>query len=223
MIDFMKIMNGLLKSIVSVVMLLVFYMQFANAESMRRMDFVGSYVPNMTQKMCNSANSPFAGKYKGDQKNCSAELMGFAKGCSEQVVPNTIENGRVMESIVVMSQCLMANYQGGEALKIFNQQTSAVFSIDRRVWLRNLRPVMQKSMCEQKDADFGKVYKGEDCQADVMSLFDQCVMRVPNVDIPETINGFADADHHAQVVPACITAHHVGGETLTSFLSIGAN
>lgn len=194
------------------------------SELMPRDEFVRTFVPNMTQKLCDNPNSPFVGIYAGKPADCQGVLNSYVSACAKKVVPDAIDpQQQGMQSIIVMSQCLMATYQGGDVLRTFDQQLKKSFSIEKADWLKTLQPVMEKSMCEQTDSDFGKAYQGDQCQQDVARLFQHCTTRVPNVVIPDAIDSLSKADHHGQVIAACITAHYVGGDALRSFQSMRVN
>jgi hypothetical protein len=193
------------------------------AQDISRARFVADVAPGIASQLCSNPQSPLRKVYTGALADCEATLKKHFGVCSNKVVPETLDSSRNgMEVAVMMSQCLIANYQGGDELKNYNANFTGKLVLQRTQWLKNLQPVMKHAMCTQKDSDFGRAYKGNNCQRDVEVLFDKCTTKVDNVVIPATINGLQEAEHHGQVIATCITAHYMGGETLRSFNAIPA-
>jgi hypothetical protein len=190
---------------------------------MSRARFVTEAAPGIASQLCNNPQSPLRGVYTGALAECEAALKKYFGVCANKVVPEPADPSRNgMETTVMMAQCLVANYQGGDELKSYNTNFTGKLVLQRAQWLKNLQPVMVRAMCTQKDSDFGRSYKGNNCPQDVARLFEKCTTKVENVVIPATINGLQEAEHHGQLIATCITAHHRGGETLRSFEAIKA-
>jgi hypothetical protein len=193
------------------------------AQGPTRAQFVADVAPAIAAQLCNDEQSPLRRVYTGALKECEASLKKHFGVCSKKVVPETLDpstNG--MEVVVMMSQCLVANYQGGSELQSYNANFTGKLVLHKKQWLESLQPTMMHGMCAQKDSDFGRAYKGNNCQRDVKQLFEKCTTEVDNVVIPATITGLQEAEYHGQIIASCITAHYVGGDVLRSFKAIKA-
>lgn len=89
-------------------------------------------------------------------------------------------------------------------------------SMAKEQWLEILKPILVPHLCAQH-SPFIKGYKGNDCQADVASLFEKCTTQVKNVTFPMMITNVVQAKKGSQVISECINAHYYGGQLLQAF------
>lgn len=193
------------------------------AQTTSRAQFVADVAPSISRQLCDNEQSPLRKVYTGALENCEAALNKHVDVCAKKVVPEIMgPSTDGMEIAVLTAQCLVAHYQGGDELKLYNANFTGKLVLQKKQWLANLQPVMMRQMCTQMNDDFARAYKGGNCEQDVKLLFEKCTTNVDNVVIPPTIASLKEANHHGQVIASCITAHYIGGEALRSFKSIKA-
>jgi len=93
----------------------------------------------------------------------------------------------------------------GEPIKVTKEQ-----------WLANLRGILPEQLC-MPESPMMQVYKGKNCQADMMGLYNKCVSNEPSVVLPTHLTSVEQANMLGQVIAECMVAHYQGGAALNDF------
>jgi hypothetical protein len=88
--------------------------------------------------------------------------------------------------------------------------------VPKEQWLANLRDILPEQLC-MPESPMMQVYKGKNCQADMLGLYNQCVSNEPSVVIPAHLTSVEQANMLGQVLTECMVAHYQGGAALNDF------
>lgn len=94
--------------------------------------------------------------------------------------------------------------------------TGEPIKVPKEQWLANLRDILPEQLC-MPESPIMQVYKGTNCQADMMGLYNKCVNNEPSVVLPTHLTSVEQASMLGQVIAECMSAHYQGGAALDEF------
>lgn len=88
--------------------------------------------------------------------------------------------------------------------------------VPKQTWLANLQVILPGHLCKP-ESPLMRVYKGEDCLADMNALYEKCTTEVDNVVIPDHITSVPQANVLGAVIAECMAAYYQGGQAVETF------
>ncbi len=89
-------------------------------------------------------------------------------------------------------------------------------NMPKQTWLANLQKILPAHLCKPQ-SPLMRIYKGNNCIADMNALYKKCTTSVKNVVIPDVLTSVPQASRLGQVIAECMAAYYQGGQAVRLF------